>query len=391
MFNSRAALFGTLLFVVASFAHGQKFSAQQIYKTYASSVVTLDSEIKTGTGFIDSNFRVYTCFHVIDGATKVTVKFSDGQIRTASTVIALDRTRDIAVLELDETAEQLKADQPMRKAAKELNLQFGDYAKLGVGEKVVVLGSPLGLDGSITEGLVSAKRQMKGFDNIQLSASISPGSSGSPVFGEDGKVVGMVTSALNEGQSLNFAIGCNELLRVTSVRMSDIRTKSFVVQAIENEGHQGHLLAGMFGGSINIAKDATSSGGGIQESSIENPVKKFFGENKLEFLTKDQQDKLLVAKDPEDNTTLLFQDAARTSFDFTTYTEKATGGKMNVSVKLSVFRGAILAPTVFQFVAVYYDAQSMVVPRGGNIDNAVSECVKTILARFKIEFKKDNS
>jgi hypothetical protein len=78
--------------------------------------------------------------------------------------------------------------------------------KLGVGDKVVAIGNPRGLEGSVSEGIVSAIRGSEDLKILQITAPISPGSSGGPLFSADGKVVGVTTATLRDSQSLNFAV-----------------------------------------------------------------------------------------------------------------------------------------------------------------------------------------
>ena len=84
---------------------------------------------------------------------------------------------------------------------------MGDTAKLEAGTRLAVIGSPLGLEGSVSEGIVSAVRELSaGGRLVQISAAISPGSSGSPVLNAEGKVIGIATALIPFGQSLNFAV-----------------------------------------------------------------------------------------------------------------------------------------------------------------------------------------
>lgn len=102
--------------------------------------------------------------------------------------------------------------------------KLGDWAATKVGEPLYVIGSPLGLDGTLTSGMVSSKREMDGFQLLQLSAAISPGSSGSPILNERGEVIGMVTSALKSGQSLNFGVSVKDMKEAFGVPLAYVYT-----------------------------------------------------------------------------------------------------------------------------------------------------------------------
>jgi S1-C subfamily serine protease len=86
-------------------------------------------------------------------------------------------------------------------------LPLGSSEKIEVGTRIAVVGSPLGLEGTLTEGIVSAVRELFGeLKRLQITAAISPGSSGSPVLNAKGEVIGVAAATLREGQSLNFAV-----------------------------------------------------------------------------------------------------------------------------------------------------------------------------------------
>src|SRR5207248_11758035 len=92
------------------------------------------------------------------------------------------------------------------------------------GESFVVIGNPYGLEGSVSNGIVSAVRQISGYGKIiQITASISPGSSGSPVVNMLGQVIGVATLQAAEGQNLNFAVPAE---RISQLKISDIQSFS---------------------------------------------------------------------------------------------------------------------------------------------------------------------
>ncbi|MDI1435899.1 S1C family serine protease [Polyangium sorediatum] len=160
--------------------------------------------VGTGTGFfVSSDGRIVTNHHVVDGAAKVTATLADGSKLDVLGRLGDDEARDIAILKAD------GAGLPA--------LTLGDSSGIATGDEVVVIGSPLGLSGTLTVGIVSAKRERgvgKEIDRaseleswgIQITAAISPGSSGSPIMTRRGEVVAVAVGTLNRAQSLNFGI-----------------------------------------------------------------------------------------------------------------------------------------------------------------------------------------
>ena len=153
-----------------------------------------------GTGFLVDDSHVVTCYHVIEDAAKASIKTADGKTYKVKEIAASDRIADVARLSLASPV----------KGAKLLSLSKSLPKQ---GEKVVVVGSPLGLELTVSDGIVSAIRDMPGIAKmLQITAPISPGSSGSPVLNLNGEVVGVVTSYLVEGQNLNFAVASEQVL-----------------------------------------------------------------------------------------------------------------------------------------------------------------------------------
>jgi tetratricopeptide (TPR) repeat protein len=160
-------------------------------------LVTYDAnkrEIATGSGFMVSHDgKLITNYHVIENASSAVAKSESGGFFPVEGVLAVDAANDLAVLKIDGKDLQL--------------LNLGSSENLEAGVRVSIIGSPLGLEGTLSEGIISAVREIAGLRRwLQITASISPGSSGSPVFNPKGEVVGVATMLLRGGQSLNFAI-----------------------------------------------------------------------------------------------------------------------------------------------------------------------------------------
>ncbi len=150
-----------------------------------------------GSGFIISaDGYIFTNNHVIEQSDKILVKISDGREFEAR-VIGRDAKTDIALIRI-KTSDNLPV------------AELGDSEKIRVGDWVMAIGNPFGLEATVTAGIVSAKGRVIGagpYDNfIQTDASINPGNSGGPLFNMEGKVVGINTAIVAHGQGIGFAI-----------------------------------------------------------------------------------------------------------------------------------------------------------------------------------------
>ncbi|MBW2157300.1 MAG: DegQ family serine endoprotease [Deltaproteobacteria bacterium] len=153
-----------------------------------------------GSGFIiDKDGYIVTNNHVIDNADKIVVILNDEKEFDA-TIVGRDKNTDLALIKIE-----AKNDLPV--------LNFGDSDTLKVGQWVVAIGNPFGLEQTVTAGIVSAKGRVIGSgpydDFIQTDASINPGNSGGPLIDMDGKVVGINTAIVAGGQGIGFAIPVN--------------------------------------------------------------------------------------------------------------------------------------------------------------------------------------
>jgi Do/DeqQ family serine protease len=164
----------------------------------------------TGSGFIINNQgQILTNAHVVAGATKVTVTLKDGRTVDGK-VKGLDRVTDVAVVEI---------------AEKNLpSIQIGNSDAIKPGEWAIAIGNPLGLDNSVTAGIVSATGRSsadigatdKRVNYIQTDAAINPGNSGGPLLNAAGQVIGMNTAILRGAQGLGFAIPINTAQRIAT-------------------------------------------------------------------------------------------------------------------------------------------------------------------------------
>jgi len=164
------------------------------------SVLTYDAKdqsLISGTGFFVRPGEVVTNLHVIRGAHRVEVHTLEGKGRTypVKGTLAVDDEADVALLSVDVPAERSRVVTLASALPEE-------------GEQVFVIGNPLRLEGSVSNGIVSAVREVPGVGNIvQITAPVSHGNSGSPLFNMRGQVVGIVTVKVTNGQNINLALG----------------------------------------------------------------------------------------------------------------------------------------------------------------------------------------
>lgn len=152
----------------------------------------------TGSGFIVSSTGVIlTNYHVIDTAYSAEVRLSDGKSYPVKSVLNYDANRDIAVLKIE--GNNFPA------------VRLGSSSALAERETIVAIGSPQGLQNTLSTGVVSKPQiDILGHNFIQITAPIGPGSSGGALFNLKGEVVGITTLVRREGQNINFAVPIDE-------------------------------------------------------------------------------------------------------------------------------------------------------------------------------------
>jgi len=204
-------------------------NASAIYSAASGSVVTIQGyelisqqtffgpvnsiESIQGSGFVVSyggSDYVVTNYHVVDGVTNITATFSDGNSYPAS-VKGYDSNRDLAVISVKAPASEFR---PL--------VLLSSPLAVAVGEPVYAIGSPFGLQGSMTVGIVSqvgrtitesTASEVSIPDVIQFSAAINPGNSGGPLLDSDGDVIGITTAAVSNSEGLGFAIPASTIAR----------------------------------------------------------------------------------------------------------------------------------------------------------------------------------
>jgi S1-C subfamily serine protease len=230
----------------------------QIYKSDGEGVVFIESQLEaresetlnpfgepegegggvaTGSGFvIDGEGHILTNNHVIEGAEKVTVKLGESERTHEAEVVGTDPGTDIALLQVDAPAKELHP------------LTLGHSAEMEVGDPVVAIGNPFGLDRTVTSGIVSAlQREIQapnGFSInhvIQTDAAINPGNSGGPLIDSAGEVVG-INSQIATGGGGNGNVGIGFAIPIDTVRAE--------IKQLETKGEVEHAFLGISGGTI---------------------------------------------------------------------------------------------------------------------------------------------
>lgn len=158
---------------------------------------------RIGSGFfMDPAGLVVTTYHVIKGTSSVSVQLNNGASFTTEKIVFASPEKDFAILKV--AGRSLPA------------LRLGDSDKIRPGQAVVALGSPLGLENSVSSGVVSGFRELKEGAFIQTTTPISEGSSGGPLLDMQGDVIGITARSAPEGQNVNFAIPINEIKAVAT-------------------------------------------------------------------------------------------------------------------------------------------------------------------------------
>lgn len=198
-----------------------------LYENVSPGTVAVITDQGQGSGFVyDADGHIVTNYHVIEGATSVEIRFNSG-FMAYGTVIGTDTDSDLAIVKVDAPAGEIHP------------LPLGDSDSLKVGQTVIAIGNPFGLNGTMTVGIISALgrtldairetpdgRPFTAGDIIQTDAAINPGNSGGPLFNTNGEVIGInrairTLSSTSTGEPVNsgigFAVSINMVKRVAPV------------------------------------------------------------------------------------------------------------------------------------------------------------------------------
>jgi tetratricopeptide (TPR) repeat protein len=198
-------VFAAIICVVVAYSSTAQTGRDIARDAFPSVVLIVAENSKTGestlgSGFFVSGDLIVTNYHVVKGASKITVKLVGSEAEHEAEVVAYNAAKDLAILKVD------------RILARPLSL--GDISDVGVGDEVYVIGNPEGLEATMSQGIVSGIRQIEGNRLFQITAAVSHGSSGGPVLGKSGEVIGVAVGSLSSGQNLNFAIPASEIIAI---------------------------------------------------------------------------------------------------------------------------------------------------------------------------------
>lgn len=202
----------------------------EIAKAAKEAIVTIvmandDKPIALGTGFlVQPDGVIVTNYHVIATGNVAVVKFVDGTVSPVDGVLAADRVRDLAIIKIHGRTFR--------------TLTLGNSDQIQVGEEVVAIGNPLGLELSVSNGILSGVRggEKDSGKLLQITAPISHGSSGGPLFNMFGEVIGINAMFLEGGENLNFAVPINDAKNLLS-------TKSATLHSLPNEQPSGNATS----------------------------------------------------------------------------------------------------------------------------------------------------
>ena len=185
-------------------ANAPATNVPDLVKQIGQAVVQVSTPEGLGSGFfINADGYLITNFHVIEGETEISVEVYrqiDGQLERETYkqvhIIAINKFHDLSLLHIED-----------KNAPKFKYVSLGSADALSVGDSVFAIGSPMGLERTVTQGIISTKtRELEGELYLQTTAQINPGNSGGPLFNLAGQVVGVTNMKITDGEGLGFAI-----------------------------------------------------------------------------------------------------------------------------------------------------------------------------------------
>lgn len=200
-------------------------SAEDVYKNTISKVAMILSykdgiPYAQGSGFFIDENTLITNFHCVEGADMIEFKIAgNSEIYKGAKIIKASDDYDLAII-------QTKQDFP--------HVKIDSLGREEVGSKVYAIGNPRGLEGTISDGILSGKRENKGIEYLQITAPISPGNSGGPVLNEKGEVIGVATFTFMDSQSLNFAMPIKYITNCSNYVMGETKLKKHLYTDKDN-------------------------------------------------------------------------------------------------------------------------------------------------------------
>ena len=205
--KSLLSFIGLVLFLFCEITAVNAQSPQQIAQKALASTVLLVMEdangqpLSLGSGFFVRNGQVATNLHVVKGASRGYAKLVSQKTKyDVEGITAVDAEHDLVILKISVPGAQV--------------ISLGDSDTVQVGSPIYAVGNPRGLEGTFSQGIISSIRKVGTDKILQLTAPISPGSSGGPVLNDKGHVIGVSVATFHGGQNLNFAIPSNYLKKL---------------------------------------------------------------------------------------------------------------------------------------------------------------------------------
>lgn len=189
-----------------------------VVKKVAPAVVVISGSAAAGntvgSGFlVSSDGQIATSLHVVAGLRSITIEVGNGDVFDAVSVLAFDARRDLVLIKVP--------------GYKLPTIDLGDSSTVEIGQSVLVVGSPKGLSGTVTNGIVSAIRNHpNGYTVIQTNAAVNPGNSGGPLLNSRGQAIGVVVAKLKESENLNFALPINYLRGLMDTQSAPLSLES---------------------------------------------------------------------------------------------------------------------------------------------------------------------
>ena len=208
-------IWGLILFygiAVAAALTPQEIANIALGSTVHLGIIDTKANLKFGSGFVVHDGQIATNHHVIEGMLVEFAKLvGKEEVYPIEAILAVDKARDLAIVKVT------GLDVPP--------LSLGDSDTVQIGDKVYAVGNPQGLEGSFSDGIISAIRGGRENKLFQMTAPISQGSSGGPVLNENGEVIGVSVASAASGQNLNFAIPVNYLKSMVTMRITSTPAK----------------------------------------------------------------------------------------------------------------------------------------------------------------------
>ena len=221
-------------------------SVADIYAKTQSAVAFVDAGQGSGSGFlIDGQGHVVTNDHVVEAGTSYKVRFGEDGSELPAKLIGKDPSTDLAVLEVD----------PSKVPAETKPLTLASSGELRPGDEAIAIGSPFGLSGTVTTGIISAlDREIQspnGFPIsgvLQTDAAINPGNSGGPLLDAEGRVIGVnsqIASSSRQSSGVGFAIAVDTVKQVVPqlIKGGDLQRAYLGVSSVEQPGESGAVVA----------------------------------------------------------------------------------------------------------------------------------------------------